>query len=131
MKKAKANVSEEYARSLIDLMVIKSRPRLPMVQSYIVSDLTSVRSRDVNFGWGKAVYGGLAKVFPEPNKESINFYIPMKNSEGDNGILVPVYLPSLAMERFVKELHCNLKVCTCPFFNQQFEWAPNEILGFN
>lgn len=62
VKTAKANVSEEYARSLIDLMVIKSRPRLPMVRSYIVSDLTSVRSRDVNFGWGKAVYGGLAKV---------------------------------------------------------------------
>ena len=68
VKTAKANVSEEYARSLKDLMVIKSRPRLPMVRSYIVSDLTSVRSRDVNFGWGKAVYGGLAKVFPEPNK---------------------------------------------------------------
>ena len=73
VKTAKANVSEEYARSLIDLMVIKSRPRLPMVRSYIVSDLTSVRSRDVNFGWGKAVYGGLAKVFPEPSKEPINF----------------------------------------------------------
>ena len=79
MKTAKANVSEEYARSLVDLMVIKSRPRLPMVRSYIVSDLTSVRSRDVNFGWGKAVYGGLAKVFPEPNKKPINFYIPLKN----------------------------------------------------
>ncbi|KAK4572070.1 hypothetical protein RGQ29_030474 [Quercus rubra] len=105
VKTAKANVSEEYARSLIDLMVIKSRPRLPMVRSYIVSDLTSVRSRDVNFGWGKAVYGVLAKVFPEP----INFYIPLKNSEGDNGILVPVYLQSLAMERFLKELHCMLK----------------------
>ncbi|KAK4572073.1 hypothetical protein RGQ29_030477 [Quercus rubra] len=79
VKTAKANVSEEYARSLVDLMVIKSRPRLPMVRSYIVSDLTSVRSRDVNFGWGKAVYGGLAKVFPEPNKKPINFYIPLKN----------------------------------------------------
>ena len=33
VKTAKANVSEEYARSLIDLMVIKSRPRLPMVRS--------------------------------------------------------------------------------------------------
>ena len=109
VKTAKANVSEEYARSLIDLMVIKSRPRLPMVRSYIVSDLTSVRSRDVNFGWGKAVYGGLAKVFPEPNKEPINFYIPLKNSKGDNGIPVPVYLQSLAMERFLKALHCMLK----------------------
>ncbi|KAK7827255.1 benzyl alcohol o-benzoyltransferase [Quercus suber] len=109
VKTAKTNVSEEYARSLIDLMVIKSRPRLPMVRSYIVSDLTRVRSRDVNFGWGKAVYRGLAKVFPEPNKEPINFYIPLKNSKGDNGILVPVYLQSLAMERFLKELHCMLK----------------------
>ena len=45
VKTAKANVSEEYARSLIDLMVIKSLPRLPMVRSYIVLDLTSVRSR--------------------------------------------------------------------------------------
>ena len=79
------------------------------MKSYIVSDLTSVRSINVNFGWGKAVYGGLAKVFPEPNKEPINFYIPLKNRKGDNGILVPVYLQSLAMERFLKELHCMLK----------------------
>ncbi|KAF3945948.1 hypothetical protein CMV_027729 [Castanea mollissima] len=58
---------------------------------------------------GKSCLWGIAKVFPEPNKEPINFYIPLKNSKGDNGILVPVYLQSLAMERFLKELHCMLK----------------------
>lgn len=104
IKSAKNNVTEEYVRSLIDLLVIKGRPFLTMVNSYFVSDITRIRFEALDFGLGKAAFGGPGKIFPEPGLDPANFYMPMKNSQGEEGIMVPMCLPTLAMERFVKEL---------------------------
>ena len=103
IKSAKNNVTEEYVRSLIDLLVIKGRPFLTMVNSYFVSDITRIRFEALDFGLGKAAFGGTGKIFPEPGLDPAN-YMPMKNSQGEEGIMVPMCLPTLAMERFVKEL---------------------------
>ncbi|KAK7361665.1 hypothetical protein VNO77_03739 [Canavalia gladiata] len=67
-------------------------------------DMTSIGFREVNFGWGKAVYGGLVKGGVDfiPNVSS--FYISFKNAKGEQGLVIPLFLPSEAMERFVKEL---------------------------
>lgn len=57
----------------------------------------------VDFGWGRAVYGGPAK------GHVASFHIATKNKKGEDGIVVTLCLPKVAMERFVKELDQLLK----------------------
>ncbi|XP_042493724.1 benzyl alcohol O-benzoyltransferase-like [Macadamia integrifolia] len=109
VKKAKAEVTEEYMRSTANLMVMKGRPHFGVVRTYVVSDLTRAGFRDVDFGWGKAVYGGAAKGGIGTMPELLSFYIPYRNHKGKNGIVVPVCLPRPAMERLVKEIERMMK----------------------
>ena len=95
VKEAKAKVTEEYMRSVADLMVLRGRPHFTKVRSYVVSDVTRARAGDVDFGWGKAVYAGPVGEIPGVG----SFYIPFRD-----GIVVPVCLPGPAMERFVEEI---------------------------
>lgn len=104
VKKAKDDVTEEYMKSLADLMVIKGRPHFAVVRTYLVSDVTRAGFREVDFGWGKAAYGGPAKGGVGAIPGVASFYIPFKNQKGESGIIVPICLPAPAMERFVKEL---------------------------
>ena len=104
VKQAKAKVTEEYMKSTSDLLVIRGRPNVNTVRSLLISDLTRARFREVDFGWGMAEFGG-----PANGSEVISFYIPSKNKGGEDGIVVPVCLPSPVMERFVKELDRMLK----------------------
>ncbi|XP_057459084.1 benzyl alcohol O-benzoyltransferase-like [Lotus japonicus] len=109
VKKAKANITREYMHSLADLMAIKGRPQFIMENSFLVSDLKLAGFRQVNFGWGNAIYGGLSKggIGPVPSLGS--FFVPFKNDKGEEGLLTPICLSSKAMERFIKELDNVLK----------------------
>ncbi|XWS58674.1 hypothetical protein CRYUN_Cryun08bG0055100 [Craigia yunnanensis] len=99
VKQAKTKVTEEYMKSTADLMVIRGRPNVNLVGSYIVSDLTRAKFKEVDFGWGESAFIG-----PASNFEFFSFYIASKNKEGEDGIFVPVCLPALAMKSFGKEL---------------------------
>ncbi|KAK1426091.1 hypothetical protein QVD17_14759 [Tagetes erecta] len=96
--KARYEVTEEYMRSVADLMVTKGRPNFTTVGSYIVSDVTRMGLLEVDFGWGKAVYAG-------PIFHIAGFFTRYINHKGESGIVVPIWLPSVAMKRFVKELN--------------------------
>ncbi|KAL6218038.1 hypothetical protein ACLB2K_011255 [Fragaria x ananassa] len=109
VKSAKANVTEEYMRSLADLLVIRGRPPFNVVGTYYVSDLTRAGFGDVDFGWGKAAYAGPPISGPWPLARVTSFFIPFQDDNGEDGIVVPVSLPPPAMERFVKELDGMLK----------------------
>lgn len=106
--KAKADVTEEYMRSLADLMVIRGRPHFTVVRSYLVSDVTRAGFRDVDFGWGKAAYGGPAKGGVGAIPGVASFYIPFTNKNGETGIVVPFCLPGPAMDRFMIQLDSML-----------------------
>ena len=58
VKTAKDNVTVEYVQSSIDLAVIKDQRDLNRVLCYFPTDVTHVGFEGVDFGWGKAVYGG-------------------------------------------------------------------------
>ncbi|WCJ27734.1 Alcohol acyl transferase 1 allele RGa [Euphorbia peplus] len=104
IRKTKTNITEEYMRSLADLMVIKGRPWYSRTQrSFIVTGTGHVRFDEVDFGWGRAVYGGPAK------GNLASFHIACRNEKGEDGTLVTLCLPKLAMQRFVVELDRMLK----------------------
>ncbi|KNA04426.1 hypothetical protein SOVF_199920 [Spinacia oleracea] len=101
IRKAKNEVNEEYMRSIMDLMVTKDRPHFSVHQSYVVSDLRHLGFADVDFGWGKPVFGGPGSNGSVPDA---SFFISFKNIKGETMIMVPISLPVHAMDVFVKEL---------------------------
>ncbi|KAG0451877.1 hypothetical protein HPP92_025975 [Vanilla planifolia] len=109
VKRAKAEVSWEYLRSLADLMVLRRRPHFTVVRTYLVSDVTRAGFGDVDFGWGKAMYGGPAKGGVGAIPGVASFFVPFTNSRGQKGIIVPVCLPAPAMELFSLEIERIVK----------------------
>lgn len=106
VKQAKASATEEYVKSVTSLMVIRGkRLHFPDVAgTYIISDVTKAGFPDVDYGWGKAEFGGPAKAVG-----MISFFLSAKDKRGEIGTLVPINLPEYAMERFAKELDYMLK----------------------
>ncbi|CAK7336970.1 unnamed protein product [Dovyalis caffra] len=109
VRKAKENVTEEYIRSVASLMVIRGRPHITVVNTFVVSDLRHARFQEVDFGWGKAVYTAVASGVVEGTPGFISFYNPFTNKKGENGVMIPFCLPAPAMEKFVEELDGMLK----------------------
>ncbi|XP_042757317.1 benzyl alcohol O-benzoyltransferase [Lactuca sativa] len=103
--KAKALVSEEYVRSMIDLMDLRGRPMVNLDHAYMMSGVSKSKFDDIDFGWGKASYRGIAKEGLDFLPGVFNYYIPFKNNKDESEIMVPISLPSAAMDIFVKDLN--------------------------
>ncbi|KAF3447698.1 hypothetical protein FNV43_RR08401 [Rhamnella rubrinervis] len=98
VKNLKSEMNAEYIKSVADLTVIRGRPTFKIRGNFFVSDITKAGFGEVNFGWGYPEYAGPPLSYP------MNcYYMNHRNKRGD-GILVPLCLPSLAMERFQQEL---------------------------
>ncbi|KAI5424182.1 benzyl alcohol O-benzoyltransferase [Lathyrus oleraceus] len=103
IRKSKDEVTEEYMQSVADFMVIKERCLFTTVNSCIISDLTRAKFREVNFGWGEGVYGGVAQGGAGPFPGA-TYIVPHKNAKGEECLMLPICLSSEVMKRFAKEL---------------------------
>lgn len=98
VKKAKESVSDEYVKSVADLMVLKGKKlHYTMARSCLISDISRIGFVDIDFRWGKAVYGGLASDGLGAIPGATTFLMAFKNKEGEDGILMPIYLTPPAM----------------------------------
>ncbi|KAK8591416.1 hypothetical protein V6N13_031462 [Hibiscus sabdariffa] len=106
VKQVKASSSMEYMKSVASLMVIRGkRLYFPnVIGSFFLSDLTKAGLEDVDFGWGKAVFAGIAKAVGV-----ISLFVQARNKKGEVGTSVTICLPAPAMERFAQELDKMLK----------------------
>ncbi|KAK9928262.1 hypothetical protein M0R45_025408 [Rubus argutus] len=101
VKQSKAKMNIDYLKSMADFMEIRGRPPLAMgdISDFIVSDNTRSGLGEIDFGWGKPIYDGVAK-----SNGLMSFYVRNNNQEKHYGILVPMCLPLSSMERFQQEL---------------------------
>ncbi|GLJ15154.1 hypothetical protein SUGI_0247880 [Cryptomeria japonica] len=113
--RARTSINNEYVRSTIDMMEVRGHPHFTAVASWLISDLTKIRLRDVDFGWGKAVYGGTAMGGVGAIPGIITFLVPYQNSHGVEGKLIHVCLPSHVMQKFQLEFAQTMEKETPPF----------------
>ncbi|KAK1605170.1 hypothetical protein QYE76_028843 [Lolium multiflorum] len=99
VRRAKAAVTAEYVRSMIDEMVLLGRRYLWPANMLVISDARRLGFHHVDFGWGEPVYAG-----PADAAFGLSFFIAVKDRDGDDAVAVPVVLPRLAMDRFAAEV---------------------------
>ncbi|RZC51861.1 hypothetical protein C5167_020291 [Papaver somniferum] len=98
-------MKRKFLRSWTDCMTNYALPG----SHYFVTDVTRARFAEVDYGWGKAVYGGSIVGGPTveydlPTPEDKSLYIPFENNKGEYGILVPICFPQEYMDEFVVEV---------------------------
>ncbi|PUZ69717.1 hypothetical protein GQ55_2G133900 [Panicum hallii var. hallii] len=100
---AKARASQEgYVQSVASFNAAHRRPPFPKARTYLISDVTQAGLLAVDFGWGRPLYGGPATTM------LATFHQEGRNEAGEAGILVPIRLPTLAMERLKQQLRKEL-----------------------
>lgn len=107
VKKVRDHMNEEYIKSMTDLMVIKGRPELTKSWNFLISDNRSIGLDKIDFGWGKPIFGGVPRAV-----SFISFGVPVK-SKGEEGILVAISLPPVAMKKFQDVYKMTFKISRC------------------
>ncbi|XP_019155930.1 PREDICTED: uncharacterized protein LOC109152737 [Ipomoea nil] len=103
IEKAKSRVSGDYIRSEVNFLDSNGKPPLLRTRnSIVVTDLTRLGFHRIDFGWGKPVYGGTMDGGASATAITHARY---RNSDGQDGVLVPVFLPAVAMKRFEEEMN--------------------------
>ncbi|KAL1533754.1 benzyl alcohol O-benzoyltransferase-like [Salvia divinorum] len=108
MKAKREAASGEYLRSVASLMVMRDRPTLTAVNTYVVSNLMHIGLKQMDVGWGMAAYGGVSKGIYWP---TVNIQVAWY-SDFKDGFVVPVCLPLESMKVFEK--HLQVMTTTVP-----------------
>ncbi|XP_066161926.1 acyl transferase 1 [Oryza sativa Japonica Group] len=103
VRKAKFNVTDEYIKSTVDMIASRKWPSLVVDRTYVVSDITTIGEDKIDFGWGKRVGGGIPMAGDIMSK-LLSYFMKCKNADGEDCVVVPMYLPSIIMDRFATEI---------------------------
>jgi hypothetical protein len=104
IREAKERITYEYMQSVADVLVLEGRPAYAWKRTFHVSDLGRAGFDDVEFGWGKAVYGGAADDALNEFPAGANFFQRRKNDRDEDETFVGIYLPGDCTARYKKEV---------------------------
>ncbi|ONI17448.1 hypothetical protein PRUPE_3G159900 [Prunus persica] len=94
----------EYRASMLDFIEMNRRREFVADGGFAVSDMSKLRFVDLDFGWGKGVYGGPGRAGTGLVPGMVTSVIGHKNEEGVEGVLALVSLPAEYVEKFRKEV---------------------------
>ncbi|KAM0863918.1 hypothetical protein ACQ4PT_044280 [Festuca glaucescens] len=98
--KAKFRVTDEYVRSVLDLLARGQRyVDVGLNTTFFVSDITRCGDDSMDLGWAERVGGGGSMAGDIYTRLS-SLYMSCKNAKGEKCVLVPMVLPEQAMGRF-------------------------------
>jgi hypothetical protein len=106
-------VEMTHCLTKLQIPVLSFAGRLQLIQSVLYS---------IQMYWSSIFI--LPKKVIKAIEYYFNHYLWQGKCTGRGGIRV-------AWDKVCLPKKGGLGLCTCPFFNKQFEWAPNEILGLN
>ncbi|XP_019059590.1 PREDICTED: (Z)-3-hexen-1-ol acetyltransferase-like [Tarenaya hassleriana] len=112
VREARLSVTEDFFRSLADFLATNDQPLYEAATLLVVSDVRRSGLENVDFGFGKPLYGGLAEA-RAGDFQGLIFYATHKNTKGETGTVVLICLPAPAMERFEKEVKDVLSGGNC------------------
>nr|BAC58010.1 alcohol acyltransferase [Cucumis melo] len=110
IRKAKAKATTHLTSPMVDFMVIKGRPRFTELMRFMMSDITRIGFENVDFGWGKAIFGGPIIGGCGIIRGMISYSIAFMNRHNKNSLVVPLCLPPPDMESFRANVHASLQV---------------------
>lgn len=101
-----ASLDDEYRASTVDFIEVNGRRDFVSgAEVFVVSDMRRLRFADVDFGWGRARYGGPARAGTGAVPGMVTT-VGAYRSEGDDveGLLALVSLPREAVDAFRGEV---------------------------
>nr|GMD74612.1 methanol O-anthraniloyltransferase-like [Ipomoea batatas] len=107
IREAKNTVNDDYVKSIIDFMVTRERPRWTVPRNFFITDNSRFGYDEVDFGWGKPVFGGVYGVV-----YGVGCLVPHTRREDREGKLVALALPPIIMGKFENELRKMTKAQT-------------------
>ncbi|KAH7533840.1 hypothetical protein FEM48_Zijuj04G0174500 [Ziziphus jujuba var. spinosa] len=102
---------DEYRASVLDFIEANGRKGFHSEGAFVVSDMTRLRFGELDFGWGKGIYGGPSRAGTGLVPGMVTSLVTHKNKEGVVGILALVSLPQEFVDKFHKEIRKEINDC--------------------
>ncbi|KAJ9682688.1 hypothetical protein PVL29_018584 [Vitis rotundifolia] len=96
-------MGDNYRASVLDLIEVNEGGGLCMEGANVIADLSHLRFRNIDFGYGPGAYGGMARAGTGPAPGLLTPIVGHKNEEGVEGVLALASLPLESVDRFHME----------------------------